>query len=475
MAKPPVVQWVEDNYPSTECAIYSGVKGAAITAAVASAFTGNVPGVIAAGSVALAADFTSEIAGCGNPPDLPAVDPLSVGNCWKGTADGQLQYFNEKLGLWYDVGLPNATEVLYITQGPYVAQLGTWQFEGEYTYENGEGRAPLNFVDGGNPVQVRITGRPCADEVPPEPWVPGLPIGEPFTPTPPDGCDWKCTPIDAYVDASGVMRYYVLCTASDPATCGGPFGYWTGGGKEGPDWVNPFPPEGVDDDGNPVTPSPLPPTDNPNIPGEDPRAIDGTTYRLDSVCEVDSNGQPVQESVIESIPASSAFDAIVARLDAIVPLLQGQKDFKQPICQPAKASGDLRTISFRSEQVSPNGKSCLRKRLRYRSVSGVGLDGLVDHWKDFSFEAGPVIVKHIGSSLGTLTVWAASIDEGKRVILHAFGEAGVDANQAGRWEICSSTSTRFGMPGTMNIDTTGGFYWITCRDGSNNRPIVVKA
>jgi hypothetical protein len=30
------------------------------------------------------------------------------------------------------------------------------------------------------------------------------------------------------------------------------------------------------------------------------------------------------------------------------------------------------------------------------------------------------------------------------------------------------------VSGTMNIDTTGGFYWITDRDGSNGRPVVAK-
>ncbi len=200
-----------------------------------------------------------------------------------------------------------------------------------------------------------------------------------------------------------------------------------------------------------------------------------TVFRLRSVCEVDAAGNPVQELVEVPIPELAPWDAITARLDALIPLLQGQKDFKQPICAPQKAQGDLRTISFRSEEVSPNGKSCLRKRLRYRSVSGVGLDGLITHWKDFSFRAGPVIVKHIGSTCGTLTVWADSVGEGKRVLLHAFAEAGVDANQAGRWEVSSSTSTRRGMPGTMNIDTTGGYYWITARDGSNGRPLVGRS
>jgi hypothetical protein len=25
---------------------------------------------------------------------------------------------------------------------------------------------------------------------------------------------------------------------------------------------------------------------------------------------------------------------------------------------------------------------------------------------------------------------------------------------------------------TMKVDTTGGYYWITSRDGSDNRPVV---
>lgn len=205
---------------------------------------------------------------------------------------------------------------------------------------------------------------------------------------------------------------------------------------------------------------------------EEPYA--GTTYRLVSVCETDASGEPISEAVEETIPTLPINDAILTRLDALVPLLQGQKDFKQPVCSPEPLKGEFRTIAFRSEQISPAGKSCLRKRLRYRSVSGIGLDGLIDHWKDFVWSAGPVTVKHRGSSWGTITVWAASVDEGKRVIRHAAAEAGVDADQTGRWEISGSSSTRLGMPGTMKVDTTGGYYWITDRDGSNNRPIVGK-
>ena len=193
-------------------------------------------------------------------------------------------------------------------------------------------------------------------------------------------------------------------------------------------------------------------------------------YKLIAPCDKDSEGNPLEIAV--EIPPQKADAAIAARIEALVPLLQGQKDFKQPICPPVKAEGDLRTIGFISENRSPNGRDYLRKRVRYRSVSGLGLDALIDYWKDFEFDAGPVIVKHVGSSWGTVTVWAASIAEGKRVIRHAAGEASIDADQTGRWEICSSTSTRLGMPGRMKVNTKGGYFWITARDGSDNRPRV---
>ncbi len=202
----------------------------------------------------------------------------------------------------------------------------------------------------------------------------------------------------------------------------------------------------------------------------------GTTYRLVSVCELDEDGEPVSKEVVVQVPSANSFSSVIKRIDALVPLLQGQKDFKQPVCptpiQPVVLEGEFRTIGFISEETSPNGKSRLRKRLRYRSVSGLGLDGLIDYWKDFRFNAGPVTVKHRGASWGTITVWASSADEGKRVIRHAAGEAGIDADSVGRWEISGSTSTRLGMPGSMKVNNAGGYYWITARDGSDNRPLV---
>ena len=327
-----------------------------------------------------------------------------------------------------------------------------------------------------------------------DPPVPPGPDIDPYTYTDPeDGCtlivNWKGFSTD---ESGHVSPVYKIEAGADTLRSGGVIGgcnfepvIYTGppGGPPGPPLYGPW---------DPIWDDPLGPLspwgdflrdlaggllgniiyDTYKTLVEEPYA--GTTYRLVSVCETDASGEPISEAVEEVIPQAKFNDAVLFRLDALTTLLQAQKDFKQPVCPPARLEGDFRTISFRSEEVSPNGKSCLRKRLRYRSVSGIGLDGLIDHWKDFSYTAGPVVVKHRGSSWGTITVWASSIDEGKRVILHAAGEAGIDANQTGRWEISGSSSPRLGMPGTMNVDTTGGYYWITARDDSDNRPIVGK-
>lgn len=198
----------------------------------------------------------------------------------------------------------------------------------------------------------------------------------------------------------------------------------------------------------------------------------GVEYRIDPSC---TGADPAEQPVVVEIPPLKGQDAIITRLDALVPLLQAQKDLKQPICRDKPTvEGDWRTISFRSEQTSPFGKSRLRKRFRYRSVSGLGLEELVDYWASFSFEAGPVCVSHNGASWGNPQVWAATADEGKRVIRHAAGEAGLDPDQVGQWQVSGSTNPRFGVSGTMKVDTTGGYYWITARLGSDERPIVAK-
>ena len=201
----------------------------------------------------------------------------------------------------------------------------------------------------------------------------------------------------------------------------------------------------------------------------------GVDYLMPAPCDVDENGIPL--IWMGQIPEQKFQPAVLDRLDALSSQITQHLQYKTPICAPATVplEGDWRTISFRSDEVSPYGNSRLRKRLRYRSVSGIGLGELVDYWKDFTWEAGGVVVGHIGGPWGTPKVWAASEHEGKRVLLHAAGEAGFDPDQIGEWKVGVSRGARLGVSGTMRVDTTGGFYWVTNRDGSDQRPIVAKA
>ena len=195
-------------------------------------------------------------------------------------------------------------------------------------------------------------------------------------------------------------------------------------------------------------------------------------YKMTAPCDNDKEGNPLVWT--GDIPKQKIGPATLDRLDAISNQLDQHLNWKTPICRPdtPELEGDFRTISFRSDESSPYGKSRLRKRFRYRSLSGVGLGDIVEHWKDFTFEAGAVCVIHAGANWGTPQVWAIDADEGKRVIRHAAREAGLDPDQVGRWSISRSDSARVGVSGTMRVDTTNGYYWITARDGSNARPIV---
>jgi hypothetical protein len=197
------------------------------------------------------------------------------------------------------------------------------------------------------------------------------------------------------------------------------------------------------------------------------------SFLFTAPCDVDENGVPASQ--LYEFEESSFNQRLLNHQIALMDMLQQHLNWKTPTCgendQP-ESEGDWRTVSFRSDETSPYGKSRLRKRLRYRSQSEWTYDALINHWKDFVWESGPVVVKHLGSSWGTPQVWAATADEGKRVIRHAAGEAGIDPDQVGRWSISGSRSPRLGVSDTMRVDTTGGYYWITSRDGSDNRPIV---
>lgn len=196
-------------------------------------------------------------------------------------------------------------------------------------------------------------------------------------------------------------------------------------------------------------------------------------YRMVSVCERDASGEPISEAVEVNIPALKAPEAQVARLDALVELLQAGKDFKQPICsERPELLGNWVTVRFESIENSPQGTRPLRKLFRYRSQSALDLGQIAAYWEDFTWNAGPVCVQHKNAWWGTPQCWAENADEGKRVIRFAGLEAGIDPDVLGEWVISGSVDPRFGQPGTMQVAKVEGLEWITSRQGPSGLPLL---
>ena len=265
----------------------------------------------------------------------------------------------------------------------------------------------------------------CAEQAEDTPvdWQPNTPIGPTYEYTDPEtGCNWQIRPMDVYLDSKGEPVFHWKATNDDPVNCGDPYEWW-GNGQE-PNIPN-FP-----DPGGPYG-RPKPPTLPPGP------------------------GQNLDE-----------------RFDKIEELLEQLRECACP--EKPELARHWRSIRFDSEENTPRGNRRLSKLFRYRGVSPGVVQSVADHWKDFRWRTGATCVYHKGSALGTPQVWAASVDEGKRVIRHAGGEAGIDPDQIGKWGISSSNNSRYGVSGQMKVDTTGGYYWITARDGEDGRPIVAR-
>jgi hypothetical protein len=201
--------------------------------------------------------------------------------------------------------------------------------------------------------------------------------------------------------------------------------------------------------------------------------VAGKTYRLVSVCETDAQGEPISQSREVSIPTLPLMQGAIYRLDAIEYLLQGLKDFKQPTCNTRPTySGDPVTVRFQSDEISASGHDFLRKHFTYRDTTSSPLEIHTDHWADFAWDAGPVIVTHTGGPWGVCKVWAKSVDEGKRVIRHAGSVAGVDPDDKGRWIISGSADPRFGQTGRMRVQRRNGAICVSKRAGSSGLPLL---
>jgi hypothetical protein len=530
-----IQDWLKENVDSVECRALEEVGWVAFSAALGSAFTGAWVVTGGAAAVNLAAGAAWQLAGCADqPPEWPTNDTECSGE--GGIAEGQcLQAVpgpdvsgNCGLLLLRQGGISQYKTVRQLIKtcrsGTYPN--GTPKVTTTFIDCDGNLGEDDEAEEDLWPITTQVQeGYGCERYIDnPPPKDPDDPIG-PDIPGPEDddGCKWTLTPIDSYVSSSGVFHFkYKVCP--DKPECGECFTYWhTQDGPQihTPEAPNP-PPPGADctcEDGEPGPQGPQgekgekgdPATDccdetlsklDQLIQGqsdiisklpeqgfdwaglaiilarilellESPPEFDSDTYTLTGVCEPlnDDGAQPEFSTPV----LGGTFDqAAISRLDALQYLLQAHLGYKTPICGPVRPElkGDWRTIAFISDEQSPDGRNRLRKRLRYRSQSGNDLGGLIDHWADFTFAAGPVCVQHSGSSVGTPQVWASSANEGKRVLRHAFREAGVNPDQTGKWTVGGSDNPRYGMSGTMRVRTTGGRYWITERLGSDGRPIV---
>ncbi|MEY3767432.1 MAG: hypothetical protein RLZZ11_502 [Cyanobacteriota bacterium] len=202
--------------------------------------------------------------------------------------------------------------------------------------------------------------------------------------------------------------------------------------------------------------------------------VAGRTYRVVSVCETDAQGEAVSQSREVQIPELPLLEGAIYRMDALEYLMQGLKDFKQPVCPTTRPrpQGDLVTVNFRSVAPSPGGERPLVKQLRYRDNAGRPESDHVAHWLPFEWQAGPAIVTSKGAAWGVVQVWAADPAEGRRVIGHAAAIAGVNlAVSAHQWEDSAPRSTRYGQTGRMRVEhTIDGVPCISKRVGASQLP-----
>ena len=197
------------------------------------------------------------------------------------------------------------------------------------------------------------------------------------------------------------------------------------------------------------------------------------TREIYAACNYKQDGSPETFSV--TFPEENYQNRVLTSLNAIVDFQQQILLWRTPTCsggsQPVK--GDAVSINWVSDEYSPSGNNRIRKLLTYFDQNNTSLEDTVTHWKDFSWNAGPVIVSCVGTPLGKPQVWADSLDEAKRVIGHAAAIAGVDLTNA-EWQVAPPKSSRYGMTGVMRVATgRSGQLSITKRDGPSGLPEVL--
>ena len=418
----PIFVVIPEQYDSIECNFYSTIAGTAYTAALNSAFTGQWYATGGAALIGGAAQLTAQLAGCNDPaPPSDFYDDAYGGHCWKCNDTSELltQYREDGTTLeWPTEPMKQILSSSFTDRGPATS---VWNL----SYLNGDGEIKLWSGYGQSTDKFGLDCDCAANDEPLPPHPPRGPISNPYEVD--DGtCRWSVQATDSYVDDAGFFHvYYVITAVGDTdGSCGGPFSYWST--KNGPSW-------------RPVAPGPNPPTPPPGVDPNPPLPTP-PDYGDD-------------------------FDEIGDKLDEIKECACREPEPPKPCLD-----GDWVSTRWVSDSPSPGGTKPLRKLFRYRSKSTRDNDELQSYWSSFIWQAGSVCVIHKGAWWGTPQVWAASADEGKRVIRFAAGEAGIDPDQAGEWITRNASSSRVGMSGRMRLAEEQGEQWVTRREGASGLP-----
>lgn len=475
-----IPDWLDSASEDARCALLGGGTAVAASVAAGSVLTGQIWGVLGGGAGTLAFTSLGQLTGCAANDGSPNL-PGGGGAIWNIGC--------REVSDCGDLKMSDINGTTYQLAGNVKSFSGSGvTAEGIPTFDYVRCDGSTGGTVGGEPgfitdyyIQPQ-EGSECVSTGGPE--GPGTgtepdkdPIAEPFPYTDPSGCNWTVTANNSYIGQDGLPKIKYIAESDDPENCGGPFEWWQNpDGSTEPIGPNPNP----DGDGTDLAPAldqirreleELKKKLN-ELECEEPE-LDGTTYTLKGVCEYDENCKPVERATTVNTSGGKASVALASRLDALEQLLQAHKNYGQPGCNCKPCiEGAWRSIGFISDETSPVSDDRVRKLFRYRSKSSTDLSGLIDHWRDFVWSAGSVIVSHKGGWWGTPQVWASSESEGKRVLQHAAAEAGIDLSQVGEWVTSAPSGTRTGLPGTMKVNKKGGYFWITNRDSSTGRPTV---
>jgi hypothetical protein len=114
----------------------------------------------------------------------------------------------------------------------------------------------------------------------------------------------------------------------------------------------------------------------------------------------------------------------------------------------------------------------LRKKLTFRDRSGRTQAQQAEIWKGFAWQAGPWVVSVTGP-WGEMQCWAASFQEGQRVLSFAAAAGGWDINVRGVvWQVAQASGGRNGRTGRMVTKTTPLGTEVTKRPGPSGFPSI---